>query len=81
MTSRDLKDLRPEVAALAKKFLAKAKAAGIADDQTGKALQQLVLALTKKEPVKINPQYGSWDPNNADLAAFDSAGTAVKLFN
>ena len=62
-------------------LVAKAKAAGISDDQTGKALQQLVLALTKKEPVKINPQYGTWDPNNADLGAFDSAGTAVKPFN
>lgn len=61
-------------------LVAKAKAAGIADDQTGKALQQLVLALTKKERVKLNPQYGSWDASNADLTPFDSAGTAVKPF-
>lgn len=62
-------------------LVAKAKAAGIADDQTGKALQQLVLDLTKKERVKLNPQYGSWDASNADLTPFDSAGTAVKPFN
>ena len=62
-------------------LVAKAKAGGITDDQTGKALQQLVLALTKQESVKLNPQYGSWDPQNADLTSFDSAGTAVKLFN
>ena len=62
-------------------LVAKAKAAGLADDQTGKALQQLVLALTKKERVKLNPQYGSWDASNADLTPFDTAGTAVKPFN
>lgn len=62
-------------------LVAKAKAAGIADDQTGKALQQLVLDLTKKERVKLNPQYGSWDASNADLTPFDTAGTAVKPFN
>ena len=53
-------------------------AAGVAEAEVGTAVQQIVLALTKTEKVKINPQYGAWDPTAADLVAFDSAGTAVK---
>lgn len=56
-----------------------AVASGISEADVGTAVQQLVKELTKTETVKINPQFGTWDPNQADLAAFDSAGTAVKV--
>lgn len=56
-----------------------AVSSGISEAEVGTAIQQLVKELTKTEKVKINPQYGTWDPNQADLAAFDSAGTAVKV--
>jgi hypothetical protein len=58
---------------------AKLKAAGVADADTSAAIQQMVKNLAAKEPIKVNPQYGSWDYTNADLVAIDSAGTAVKI--
>ena len=57
----------------------KAMAAGVAEADIGTAVQQLVLELTKTEKVKINPQFGYWNPTGADLVSFDSAGTAVKV--
>ena len=54
-------------------------ASGVAETEVGTAVQQLVKELTKTEKVRINPQYGTWNPTQADLAAFDSAGTAVKV--
>ena len=56
----------------------KAKAAGVDDANTGAAIQTLVKALAKKIGIKINPQYGAWDPSAADVVTFDAAGTAVK---
>lgn len=56
----------------------KAKAAGVDDANAGAAIQSLVKALTDKEGIKINPQYGAWDPSNADIVTFDAAGSAVK---
>ena len=62
-------------------LIAKAKAAGVADSDTGLALQKLVSQITQKVGVRINPQYGTWDPTNADLVAYDPAGSAVKTLN
>jgi hypothetical protein len=56
----------------------KAKRAGVDEKNTGAAIQSLVKALTAKQGIKINPQYGTWDPSNADIVTFDAAGTAVK---
>ena len=56
----------------------RAKASGISDADTGSAIQQLVKGLTQKVGIKVNPQYGAWDPINADLTAFDPAASAVK---
>jgi hypothetical protein len=53
-------------------------ASGVAESDVGTSVQQIVLALTKTEKVKINPQFGAWDPVAADLVTFDAAGTAVK---
>ena len=71
-------DLYVQSLLISDSLVAKAKAAGVADANTGAAIQQLVMALTKKEGIRINPQYGAWDPAGADLVTFDSAGTAVK---
>jgi hypothetical protein len=72
-------DLYIEAVLISEELTKNAKAAGVADSDVGTAVQQLVLAATKKEKVKINPQYGTWDPTQGDIAAFDSAGSAVKV--
>lgn len=71
-------DLYVQSLLISEQLVAKAKAAGVSDENTGAAVQQLVMGLTQREKVKVNPQYGAWDPTTADLATFDSAGTAVK---
>lgn len=78
MAPSDL-DLYIEAVLISDELSKKAVASGVAETEVGTAVQQLVKELTKTEKVKINPQYGTWDPNQADLATFDSAGTAVKV--
>ena len=78
MAPSDL-DLYIEAVLISDELSKNAVSSGIAEAEVGTAVQQLVKELTKTETVKINPQYGTWDPNQADLAAFDSAGTAVKV--
>ena len=72
-------DLYIEAVLISDQLSKKAKAAGVAEADIGTAVQQLVLELTKTEKVKINPQFGYWNPTGADLVSFDSAGTAVKV--
>ena len=72
-------DLYIEAVLISDQLSKKAKAAGVAEADIGTAVQQLVLELTKIEKVKINPQFGYWNPTGADLVSFDSAGTAVKV--
>jgi hypothetical protein len=78
MAPSDL-DLYIEAVLISDELSKNAVSAGISEADVGTAVQQLVKELTKTVKVKINPQYGTWDPNQADLAAFDSAGTAVKV--
>lgn len=72
-------DLYIEAVLISDELSKNAMSAGVPEAEVGTAVQQLVLALTKTEKVKINPQYGTWDPTTADLTAFDSAGSAVKI--
>jgi hypothetical protein len=72
-------DLYIEAVLISDQLSKNAQAAGVAEADIGTAVQQVVLALTKTEKVKINPQFGYWDPASADLVSFDSAGTAVKV--
>ena len=72
-------DLYIEAVLISDELSKNAMASGVAEADVGTAVQQVVLALTKTEKVKINPQYGTWNPTQADLTAFDSAGTAVKV--
>ena len=53
--------------------------AGTAGDQErGAAVQQAVLTAGKKVKVTVNPRYGTWDANTADIIAVDTTGGAVK---
>jgi len=52
-------------------------AAGVAQDQVGPELQKLVVAKAKELGVTINPRYGKWNAETADIQAADSASTAV----
>ena len=54
------------------------KSSGVAEDAVGTVIQNSVRQLTQKIGIKINPQYGTWNSEAADLTAFDAAGTAVK---
>lgn len=71
-------DLYIESILISEKLTDQARAAGVAEDQLGSAIQSLVRNLTKEIGIKINPQYGTWDSQAADLTAFDAAGSAVK---
>lgn len=55
-----------------------AKASGVAEEAVGTTVQNSVRELTEKIGIKINPQYGTWNSDAADLTAFDAAGSAVK---
>lgn len=48
------------------------------DQQRGAAVQQAVLDAGKKAKVSVNPRYGTWDANTADIIAVDTTGGAVK---
>jgi hypothetical protein len=52
-------------------------AAGVAQDQVGPELQKLVVAKAKELGVTVNPRYGKWNAETADIQAADSASTAV----
>lgn len=74
-------DLYVESVLISEQLTEKAKAAGVAEEDLGTVVQGLVRNLTNKIGIKINPQYGTWDSQAADLAAFDAAGSAVKPLN
>ncbi len=48
------------------------------DQQRGVVVQQAVIDAAKKVKVSINPRYGTWDPNHADIAAVDTTGGTTK---
>jgi len=50
---------------------------GVAQDQVGPALQKLVVAKAKQLGVTVNPRYGKWNAETADIEATDPASTAV----
>ncbi|MGI9199006.1 MAG: SurA N-terminal domain-containing protein [Candidatus Nanopelagicaceae bacterium] len=71
-------DLYVESILISEQLTERAKAAGVSEEELGTAVQSLVRNLTEKIGIKINPQYGTWDGNAADVTAFDAAGSAVK---
>ena len=52
-------------------------ASGVAQDQVGAELQKLVVAKAKELGVTVNPRYGKWNAETADIQAADPASTAV----
>ena len=52
-------------------------ASGVAEDQIGMELQKLVAAKANELGVTINPRYGKWDAEVADIVADDPASSAV----
>jgi hypothetical protein len=52
-------------------------AAGATQDQVGQEIQKLVVAKAKELGVTVNPRYGKWNAETADIEASDSASSAV----
>ena len=52
-------------------------AAGATQEQVGQEIQKLVVAKSKELGVTINPRYGKWNAETADIEAADSASSAV----
>jgi hypothetical protein len=57
------------------------EASGVPADQTGMAIQKLVVDMAAQNKVVINPRYGVWDSATADVLPVDSAGSAVTPSN
>ncbi len=54
-----------------------AAAHGVAQADTGTAIQKLVVAKAAALKVTVNPQYGKWDPVTGDILAADAASSAA----
>ena len=52
-------------------------AAGVTEDQVGTEIQKLIVAKSKELGVTVNPRYGKWDQDVADIVATDPASSAV----
>jgi hypothetical protein len=50
---------------------------GVPEEQIGAEIQRLITAKAKEVGVTVNPRYGTWDPETADVVAKDAAGSAV----
>ncbi len=50
---------------------------GVPEEQIGTEIQKLMTAKAKELGVTVNPRYGAWDPETADVVANDAAGSAV----
>jgi hypothetical protein len=52
-------------------------ASGVPEEQIGAEIQRLITAKAKELGVTVNPRYGTWNPETADIVANDPAGSAV----
>lgn len=52
-------------------------ASGVPEEQIGTEIQRLMTAKAKELGITVNPRYGIWDPESADVVANDAAGSAV----
>ena len=52
-------------------------ASGVPEEQIGAEIQRLITAKAKELGVTVNPRYGTWNPETADIVASDPAGSAV----
>ena len=54
-------------------------ASGVAEADVANKISELVAAKAKELDIKVNPRYGTWDNEQGDIVAKDSAGDAVKV--
>jgi len=66
-----------EAISLSEKISQALVAAGATQDQVGQEIQKLVVAKAKELGVTVNPRYGKWNAETADLEASDPASSAV----
>jgi hypothetical protein len=52
-------------------------ASGVIQDEVGTEIQKLIVVKAKQLGVTVNPRYGSWDEEIADIVASDPASSAV----
>lgn len=52
-------------------------ASGVAEEQAGTEIQKLIVAKAKTLGVTINPRYGKWNPELAEIESTDPASSAV----
>ena len=52
-------------------------ASGVTEEQVGTEIQKLIVAKSKELGVTVNPRYGKWDADTADIVAADPASSAV----
>lgn len=52
-------------------------ASGVPEEQVGIEIQRLITAKAKELGVTVNPRYGTWDSETADVVENDAAGSAV----
>jgi len=52
-------------------------ASGITEDQVGGEIQKRIVTKAKALGVTVNPRYGKWDAENANIVADDPASSAV----
>jgi len=52
-------------------------ASGVTEDQVGTEIQKLIVAKSKELGVTVNPRYGTWDADTADIVESDPASSAV----
>jgi hypothetical protein len=52
-------------------------ASGVTEEQVGTEIQKLIVAKSKELGITVNPRYGKWDADTADIVAADPASSAV----
>jgi hypothetical protein len=66
-----------EAISLSDKISQKLVASGVTEDQVGTEIQKLIVAKSKEIGVTVNPRYGKWDADTADIVESDPASSAV----
>lgn len=76
IAAQDL-DLYIETGTFSDKISYLIASSGVPEEQVSTELQRLIIAKAKELGVTVNPRYGTWDPEIADVVAKDAAGSAV----
>ena len=62
---------------ISEKLNAAVVSSGIPVEQAGEAVTKIVVANAKKLGIKVNPKYGTWNPDSASIEIGDVTGGAV----